>query len=289
MYFQSVEKPQPGFMPKERVRISPDDRGFVFGDGVYEFIRSYGGRLFATREHLSRLEYSLAQVRIDLVDLSFLKRVAEDLLERNRLLVQDAAVYIQVTRGVSGRSHAFPSPPVLPTVYVAAMSLESQEAEWTEGVSVITVPDTRWHRCDIKSIGLLANVLARQQALEAGAAEAVFVRNGIVTEGTHTSVFGVKQGVVYTHPWGNFVLPGITRQVVLNCCRKSGIPAKESALAESDLLQLEEMFLACTTGEVIPVVRVNHCSIGQGKPGPITRRLQQEFRSWVETCLKQER
>lgn len=269
------------FLPKEEIRISPDDRGFLFGDGVYEVIRTYHGKLFKIDEHLRRLERSLREVRIAGVDIETFKEIAEDLLKRNDLIANDATVYIQVTRGVAPRKHSFPDNHTSPTVYLSASPFSSSRQKSETGVKVILVPDIRWARCDIKSVALLPNVLANQQAEEQGAHEAVFVRDGAVTEGSHSNFCAVFDGELVTYPKCNYILGGITREVVLNLCRELGITVREFPVLEKDLSHADELFLSGTTTEVLPIVQVDDWPVGDGKPGPITRRLQKAFREIV--------
>jgi D-alanine transaminase len=265
------------WVARDDVRVSPDDRGFLFGDGVYEVVRSYGGRVFALDEHMARLRYALSQTAIAGVDTAELVDVAREILARNSLGNADATVYIQVTRGVARRSHRFPSPPVSPTVYVAASPF-APPPELSEGVSVITVPDIRWSRCDIKSINLLPNCMANERAHAAGASEAIFVRDSAVLEGSHTSVFVVLDGVVRTAPANNYILPGITRDVLLELCREAGLTVSQMPAFSQDLARADEIFLCGTTVEVAPVLRLDGATVGRGTAGPITRRLQQLFR-----------
>jgi D-alanine transaminase len=285
VFLRSARQPEGRVVPQAEAVISPQDRGFTLGDGVYEVIRAYSGRLFRPEAHIARLAHSLAAARIELPDVDRLAPVGRELLRQNDLLRQDATVYIQVTRGIHPRMARLSGPPPLPTVYVETAPLATDLAMQQAGVSAITLPDERWARCDIKSIGLLANVLARLEADRHGAGEAVFIRDGAVTEGTHTSVFGVRSGTVLTHPADHHILPGITRQVVLELLPALGVPVTETAVRESDLSRLDELFLACTTGEVIPVVQVDGRSIGRGAPGAVTRRLQAAFREHVRASL----
>jgi len=265
------------YVSKENIKISPDDRGFLFADGVYEVIRSYGGRLFRIDDHLSRLSHSLGELRMAPVSLSHLKTVADQLLHRNNLENEDATLYIQITRGVAPRKHPFPDPETSPTVYVSASVLQPSPAEWETGIAVILVPDLRWGRCDIKSVGLLPNVLASQQAKEQGASEAVFVRDGVITEGSHTSFCAVFDGALVTHPANHHILAGITRSVVLDLCVTLGISVRESPILERTLKGASELMVLGTTSEVVPVVRVDDWAVGDGKPGPITSKLKQAF------------
>ncbi len=263
------------FMPQEQVCISPEDRGFLFADGVYEVICAIDGHLFQADAHLQRLAHSLNALRIEGPAPSELLQIAISLLEHNSLMQGGAKLYIQITRGSAPRRHAFPDPPVPPTVYATAVAFHPPTALWKTGVSGLLVPDTRWARCDIKSLALLPNVLASQAAHEAGAYDAIFTREGVITEGAHTSICGIYQGLLLTHPLGPRILGSVTRQVVLNLCDTLGIPYREEPIPTEMLPRLDElMFLGTTTG-VMPIVAVDGHPIGSGKPGPITIRLQQ--------------
>ena len=271
------------FVPKGAVRISPDDRGFLFGDGVYEALRAYRGRLFAADAHFRRLTRSLRELRIAAPDLAQLQAALGTLPRRNRFDDGHAAIYVQITRGAAPRRHAFPKADVCPTVYATARAFAPPDALLTRGAGVILVPDTRWARCDIKSVNLLPNVLASQQAQEAGAYDAVFVREGIVLEGAHTSFAAVFDGALVTHPLTPHILPGITRAVVLDLCRELDIPAREAVIAADALRDADELMLLGTTTEVMPVIQVDDWSVCDGHPGPVTRRLQQALRQKMAT------
>lgn len=270
------------YLPREDVRVSPDDRGFLLADGAYEVIRSYRGRLFRLTEHLTRLERSLRELRFTRPDVSKLDAVAETLLRRNDLDGEDAVLYIQVTRGVAPRTHAFPSPGTTPTVYLATSPFRASSEKWEHGVNVILVPDIRWTRCDIKSVALLPNVLASQEAKERGAEEAVFVREGILTEGAHTNICGVFGGHLVTHPATHHILAGVTRQVVLDLCAELEVPVIESPIYRQALAKADELMILGTTTEIMPVIQVDDWQVGDGRPGPLTRKLQQAFRELVE-------
>ena len=211
------------------------------------------------------------------VSLAHLKNVADQVIHRNNLENEDATLYIQITRGVAPRKHPFPDPETSPTVYASASVLQHSPAEWETGISVILVPDLRWGRCDIKTVGLLPNVLASQQAKEEGAAEAVFVREGVITEGSHTSFCAVFDGELVTHPANSHILAGITRRVVLDLCATLGIPFRESPILERTLKGASELMVLGTTSEIVPVVRVDDWTVGDGKPGPITSKLKGAF------------
>lgn len=281
VFYQGTNLPSGRILPLSKVSIPPHDRGFMFADAVYEVIRTYNGRLFALKEHLARLSRSLAATRIRFRDFRLIERKALELIRRNGLQQGDAMVYVQITRGAYPRQHAFPGQRVLPTVYIETARLVSNRAKQAKGVAAILMPDIRWLHCDIKSVGLLPNVLARQTAVERGAYEAIFVRQGTLTEGTHTNVFGVQRGRVITYPRTNEILGGITRNLVLRLCRRLKIPVRQTGLRKNRLRELDELFLAGTTAEVLPVISVDGRSVGTGRPGPVTRRLQSEFRDYV--------
>lgn len=265
------------YLPQDEIVISPDDRGFLFADGLYEVIRSYQGRLFQVQAHVDRLNYGARSLRLKVTDFGYLIEVAQELIRRNELDREDAIIYIQVTRGAAPRLHRFPPEDTPLTVYAVAMPFERRKKDQEEGVSVIFVPDQRWARCDIKSVGLLPNVLANQRARDFGAYEAVFVRDGFVMEGTHTSVFAVIDGEVLTPPRTNYILGGITRLVVLDLCEKLSIPYRERSISEPEAHRADELMVIGTTTEITPVVQVNGEKLGSGQPGPLTRRLQEAF------------
>ncbi len=195
------------YMPKEEVRISPDDRGWLFGDGVYEVIRTYGRRLFRLESHLARLSRSLRELRLPFDKAEGLGAVCNELLARNTVPTDEASIYLQITRGAAPRYHGFPSPATPPTVYACVQPLKPDVEGQQKGIRAILVSDNRWGRCDVKSVALLANVLAFQRALDEGAQEAVFVRDGLVTEGSHSNAFAVVDGVVRTAPLGGPFFP----------------------------------------------------------------------------------
>lgn len=264
------------FVPLEDVRISPLDRGFLFADGVYEVIPAYHGKLFRLRDHLTRLERSLREIRLDPPAIDWPGVLAE-LVTRNG--AGNQAVYLQITRGVmSARDHIFPEGDTAPTVFAMSSPLADRPtAELKQGIAAITLEDTRWQRCDIKSIALLPNVLARQQAREAGADEAILLRDSFVTEGAATSVFLVRDGAVQTPPPGNELLPGITRQVVGELAQSLQIPVQEERIPVDALFTADEVWLASTTREISAVTRLNGHPIGDGRPGPVWHAIHESF------------
>jgi len=264
------------YIPKDEVRISPDDRGFLFSDGIYEVVRMYGGIAFEMEGHVSRLANGLAAIGIKGVEPATLSDVCVELIRRNGLGDSDAVVYIQVTRGVAPRVHHFPDPAVAPTVYANAWAF-TQSTDASVGVEVVTAPDHRWTRCDIKSVSLLANCMAAQQAAEAGAYEAILIRDGMALEGTRSSLFGVVNGIVRTAPESNYILPSITREVAFDLCRSEGLPLERRAMTLAELETADELFLAGTTSEIMPIVKVDDRPVGDGRPGPIATRLARRF------------
>lgn len=270
------------YMPHDDIRISPDERGFLFADGIYEVVRWYGGFFFDMKGHAARLKRSLAETSIAWEDAGSFEKIANELIHKNDLGDCCATVYIQVTRGTAKRKHSFPDPPVPPTVYATARRLASDTLAWENGISVDVVPDIRWSRCDIKSVALLPNVLMYQKALDSGSGEVFFVRDGLVTEASHSNVFLVRDDVIYTHPESNFILSGITRKNIIALASENNISLKEEAITADMLPYIHEAFVANTSGEIVPVVKAGDIVIGEGVPGPVTKRLQNLFRERVE-------
>lgn len=273
------------YLPRENARISPDDRGFIFADGIYEVIKYYNGSPFRYQDHLERLKRSLVEIQLKYDATKRLKDIFSTLLSQNKLNEKHAGVYLQITRGVNNRVHYFPKE-IKPTVYAFAFELPSAKEKLESGIKVITHEDIRWLRCDIKSVALLPNTIIYNQAVEAGAGECILIRNGMVTEATHSTVMGIKNGVVITHPLSNLILPGITRKVVLEICKQNNIPMEERTFSESELYKFDELFIAGTGSEITPVVEVNDSSVGNKKPGEITRLIQRKFFEIVEQQFK---
>lgn len=263
------------YIPKAEATIPVDDRGFLFSDGVYELTRALRGRLVCGDRHWARLNRGLTELRIEGSGLTeqTLEQIATRLLTENGLIDGDAAVYVQVTRGAaSPRLHVYPAD-TPPTVYVATTPFASSAQLQRNGVAAITLPDNRWARCDMKTISLLPNTMARQRAKEAGAMEAIFVRDGVVTEGAATNVFAVIDGEIRTHPISNYILPGVMRSVVLETAAELGYRVNLMPIFEQELERVEELFLTGTTIETLPVVRLDDRPVGEGRPGPIAAAL----------------
>ena len=272
-------------MPLSEVRVSVLDRGFLFGDGIYEVLRVYGGRPFLLRQHMARLRRSLSEIQIN-VDVDRLESRMRDTLRESR--IDGGLVYIQVTRGAAPRTHRFPNPPVAPNelIYVDAIEGDPYAAYRRTGAKLLTVPDVRWRRCDIKSVNLLANCLAAQAAAEAGCLEALLATSdGTITEGSHTSIFAVQGGRILATPLGPHILPGITRGLVVELASRAGIAIEERSAKLTELETLDEMFLTGTTSEVLPVTQVDSRPIGNGAPGPVTQKLVATYGDYINEWL----
>jgi len=269
------------FMPAESATIPVFDRGFIFGDGVYEVIPVYGRRLFRLPNHLARLDMSLAAIGLG-QPMSHARwaEILEQVVRENDDTGGDMSVYLQVTRGVAPRDHAYPKN-VSPTVFAYAQPLTYPDpAQLRRGVNAVTVPDVRWSRCDIKAIALLPNVMLRQHAVERDAAEAILIRDGVMTEGAASNIFIVEAGHLVTPPKGLFILPGITRDLVVELARAHGIPCTEENVGEARLLAADEVWMTSSTKEIMPIVRINDRPVGSGKPGPLHARLHTLYQEY---------
>lgn len=266
------------FMPLGETMVLVEDRGYQFGDGVYEVIRTYHGRPFQLDAHLARLERSARAIELPMPFQTheWQGYVAEGI---RRGGYPESKVYIQLTRGVAPRDHLFPVA-VRPTAVMTVREMQPLDSTLrAAGVGAITVEDLRWGRCDIKSVNLLPNVMGRQRAKESGAFEAIFVRGGEVTEGAVSNVMLVRGRVLITAPEGTRILSGVTRAIVLGLARKEGVSVQERAVGLDELHGADEIFLTGTTVEVLPVVRLDGAVVGTGKPGELTGLLSARFRS----------
>lgn len=264
------------FIPKEQALISVEDRGFIFGDGIYEVVRAVQGRLFAWDAHAARMADGLAGLRIDAsgTDAASLRRVCERLLADNGLTSGEATVYLQVTRGAAPRTHFFPPGGSSATVYAAAARFTPNAEMRAKGAKAITYPDQRWARCDLKTVNLLGPVLARQAASEAGAYEAILHRDGMITEGAATNCFAVIGGTLRTAPLSNYILPGITRGILVEMIREMGMPFSERPFTLQELQAAEEIFVCGTTTDVQAIVTLDGRPVGSGSVGPVTATLR---------------
>jgi len=268
------------FVPLSEAKVSIEDRGFQFGDGIYEVIRTYKGRPFALETHLARLERSAGA--LDLAQPYSRAEWAHYVQEGIRQAAYpEAKIYLQVTRGVAPRDHAY-STGMPPTAVMTVREFHPLErAVQLTGVEAMTIEDIRWGRCDIKSVNLLANVLARQQAKQARVFETILVKAGLVTEGAVSNVMAVLRGTVVTAPEGTCILSGVTRGIVLDLALSEGLQVQERFISQADLYEADEVFLTGTTVEVLAVVRIDGKFIGNGRPGSMTRRLAAGFASRV--------
>lgn len=263
---------------ESEVIIDKEDRGYQFGDGVYEVIKIYDGEMFTATEHIDRFYLSAEKIKITIpFTKDKLHQLLHQLVEANE--IKTGNLYFQITRGAAPRIHQFPGDNVLPVltgnVKEAARSTENME----KGVKAVFAEDIRWLRCDIKSLNLLGAVLAKQEAYEKGCYEAILHRGDIITEGSSTNVFGIKDGVLYTHPTDNFILNGITRNVILTCAKEIGLPVKEEPFTKEQALNMDELFVSSTTSEITPVIELEESAINNGVIGEWTRKLQAQFES----------
>ena len=260
----------------EEAFVSVFDRSFMFGDGIYEVTPFYSGKPFRLQDHVARVKYCLQEMNIDF-DPSILESLMTEAVERSSFSSEDAAVYLQISRGTAPRSHFIPEK-VQPSLLLYAFQVNLADYE-DRSWKVITSEDLRWHRCDIKSTALLANTMANDVAISAGYDENLLFRNGYFTEGSHSTIFFVKNKTVYTHPEGREILSGITRKVVLELCREQGISIKEEAFPVTGLREVDEIFLTGTTTQIAPVssVTIEGEEVFTSQKGEVTATLQKEF------------
>ena len=271
------------YLPKAGATISVDDRGFLLSDGIYEVTPAYRGRLFRVAHHMRRLRQGLDALQIE-YDSAGLPDMHARLIAENALESEDVSiVYLQITRGAAPRTHHFPPEGTPPTVYAFAQAyLRPESARWELGYEAITVPDDRWARVDIKSIGLLPNVLAQQAAVDAGVADALLVKDGVALEGSHNNVFAVFDGVVTTHPATRQILHGIAREFVIELARSQGLAVEERPVLLEEMRGADEIFFTGTTTEVRPTVRLDGEPVGDGKVGPVAKALYEAFKAGTQ-------
>ncbi len=275
------------FLPLADAGISPLDRGFLYGDGVYELIPVYSRRAFRIDEHLTRLQATLDGIKLaNPLTAQAWKEVVLKLIETAPW--DDQSIYLQVTRGVDNkRDHAFPAASVSPTTFAFSSPLVTTPAEVpAKGVSAITVPDLRWSRCDLKVISLLANVLARQQAVEQGCAEALLIRDGFMKEGAASNIFVVKDGVLRAPPKTQLMLPGITYDIILELAECHGQPVKIAEIEETELRTADEVWMTSSTKEVLAITTVDGQPVGTGKPGPLAGQMWQWYQDFKNTVMR---
>ncbi|MDA7028141.1 D-amino-acid transaminase [Bacillus sp. CLL-7-23] len=274
------------FVERSECKVDIEDRGYQFGDGVYEVIRVYNGTFYLLHEHIARLFRSASEIELVLpFSEAELRDQLKELIIINK--VDDGGIYLQVTRGTAPRKHQY-KPGLKPQFIAYPLPVEKPVFQQQTGVSVITAEDLRWLRCDIKSLNLLYNVMAKQKAYEASAFEAILLRGGVVTEGTTSNVFVVKHQIIYTHPATNLILNGITRRKLLELFQKNGWPYQEKKITKDQLLTADEVFITSTTAEVMPVTVIDGQNIGAGTPGRLTKEVQKAFQHHIllETSKK---
>jgi len=257
--------------------VDIEDRGYQFGDGVYEVIAIYNGKLFLFDEHMERLERSAKEIQLTLpCSASELKQKVIELVDRNKL--QDGVVYLQISRGVATRWHAYPDKETESVLVAYTIEEKTMTEEEDHGAKAILTPDIRWLRCDIKTLNLLPNAMAKQKAIEAGAVEAILHREDNVTEASSSNVFIVKNNKVLTHPANNLILNGITRQKVIELCGELNLSVQTEIYTVQDLLEADEVFITATKLDVVPIIEVDDHPIGEGIPGRITKKIVHAFR-----------
>ncbi|HEX5057010.1 MAG TPA: D-amino acid aminotransferase [Gammaproteobacteria bacterium] len=273
------------YLPLEQARVSALDRGFLFADGVYEVIPVYGGRLFRLDQHLDRLDGSLGGIRLaNPLSRPQWRAVLARLVDMNG--GGEQSVYFQVTRGAAAkRDHLFPAS-VPQTVFAMSSPLKAIDSKWLqEGATAITIPDIRWQYCHLKTISLLPNVLMRQLADDSGADEAILIRDGLATECTVSNLFIVKEGVIVTPPKSEYLLPGITRDLLLELAHRHGMPARERAIPETELAAADEIWITSSSKEVIPATHLNGRKVGDGRPGPVWRRMFDHYQEYKNRLI----
>ena len=275
------------WLPANEAKVSAFDRGFIFGDGVYEVIPVYGKRPFRLKQHLDRLKRSCDAIRLTnpCKDTDW-KTIIEKLISESD--AQDQMVYLQITRGVAPRDHAFPEN-VEPTCFAYGKALNfPDEKTQSHGVSAITTQDIRWLRCDIKAVALLANVILRQSAVENGAAEAILLRDESLTEGAASNIFIVKDDCIITPPKSELILPGITRDLVVELAHANNLCIEERAVSVEELMTADEVWMTSSTKEILPIVNINNNPVGTGKPGSMHKRVLAIYQDYIDRFRKGE-
>lgn len=270
------------YIEQQDAAIPVADRGFIFGDGVYEVVRVVNGKFFMENEHLDRMDEGLKALKINFPSdqRDLIPGISRKLLKENQHLEGEATVYFQVTRGAAWpRTHTFPDPAVTPTLFMTTAMFNPHTKLHKDGVDAITLPDVRWTRCNLKTVNLLPNTLAKQEAKEAGVNSALLIRDGVITESPNANIFCVKDGILYTYPASNYILKGITRQAVLSIANERGIPVEFTPVRQEELFEMDELFFSGTTTDIQPVIMVDGKKIGKGKPGPVAQKIQEGYNS----------
>lgn len=280
------------FMPIEEAKISVLDRGFIFGDGVYEVIPVYSRKAFRLAEHLRRLQHSLDGIRLQNPhNEGEWTAIINELIAHNQ--GQDQYLYLHITRGAAKRDHAFPNPPVKPTVFMMSNPLPTPPAELLQsGVGAVTAQDNRWLRCDIKAIALLPNVLLRQMAVDAGCAETILIRaeskteGAFMTEGAASNIFVVKNGKLFAPPKDNLMLPGITYDIILEIAAANGISYEVRKIGVAEVVAADELLLTSSTKEVLAITHLDGKPVGTGKPGPMFAKLYKLYQDFKRDVMR---
>ncbi|MCX7193284.1 MAG: D-amino acid aminotransferase [Proteobacteria bacterium] len=275
------------YMPVTEAKVSVLDRGFIFGDGVYEVIPVYSRRAFRLSDHLQRLQHSLDGIRLtNPHSLTEWTEIVNELIARNA--PEDQYLYLHITRGTAMRDHAFPNPAVAPTVFVMSNPLLTPAPELlTSGVNAVTAQDNRWLRCDIKAISLLPNVLLRQLAVDAGCAETILIRDDdFLTEGAASNIFVVKNGTLLAPPKDNLMLPGITYDVILELAEAHGIPHQVRKITKAELFDADELLLTSSTREVMAITRLDGKQVGTALPGPMFEKIYQYYQEFKRDVMR---
>ena len=276
------------FLPLADAGVSPLDRGFLYGDGVYEVIPVYSRRPFRLDEHLQRLQHTLNGIALPQpLPPAGWRDVVLRLIESAPW--EDQSIYLQVTRGADNkRDHAFPPPSVPPTVFAFASPLVTPDADTrARGVGAICLPDLRWSRCDLKVISLLPNVLARQLAVAQGCAEVLLIRDGYVKEGAASNVFVVRDGLLLAPPKTHLMLPGITYDVILELAKSHGQPLEIREISEAELRSADEVWMTSSTKEILSIVSLDGQAVGTGQPGPLAARMWQSYQDFMNSVMRQ--
>ena len=270
------------FLPLSQAKISVLDRGFIFGDGVYEVIPAYGKNLFRFKEHIVRLNNSLAGIRLNISKSEYeWLEVITELMDKNEGI--DQSIYLHITRGVAPRDHGFPKEDKQATIFAMSNPLLPQPEYIKEkGVVAVTLADNRWSNCHIKAISLLANILLRQEALEQNAQEAILIKDGHATEGAASNLFIVQDQVIKTPAKSSELLPGITRDLIVELANNHQLSIEEAEILESDLIKADEIWLTSSTKEILPVTKLNEKMLSQGKPGPVWAQMMGFYQAYKE-------
>ncbi|WEN40616.1 D-alanine aminotransferase [Thauera sp. GDN1] len=275
------------YLPLAEARVSPMDRGFLFGDGAYEVIPVYSRRCFRVDEHVARLANTLAAMRLaNPHGAEEWKAIIGEIVARNPW--DDQSVYLQVTRGAdTRRNHAFPGPEVKPTVFLMSEPLVTPSAEQlATGIAAVSAADIRWLRCDLKTVSMLANCLLRQHAIDHGCAETVLFRDSFLTEGSASSIFVCKNGVLLVPPKSHLMLPGITYDVVLELAREHGMKHAVREVLEAEVRGADELWMASSTKEVLPITTLDGRPVGDGRPGPMGRQMYAWYQAFKNTVMR---